>query len=437
MAPFGRNFLKARLKNRSKDTEDAPGKEIQVSVFNEDKVVCGVTKHTTCADVVQALLEDHKTVSESKCVLHEDSKDFCLMEHWKGFERALPPLTRILRLWNAWGDQKPFITFTLVKTSDFVPHTSNKGSKSKGAKPKTWEQGPTYYSQSLPVERKKRMVKKAFRKLEKIKEKRTTPGAEEIDRMVQLIISQDHTLRQQVQRMRELDSEIERCKLEVDQEVDCCVLEPRSQSVDMHTEEEVQEYLYTSMGVEHLEKQLQKHQELILQLSHDINAELMSGASAWPEIPEEDVQQQGATAALLSQECYHLNVSFHDGELERLQSELKYSLCTGVSLHTQTAELDKELKRYDITVNSMDQECWQLASQLCSLQVGESVQEALWPGTPKCQAHGSVPQLVRLKENLSPTDIIDTDSDTGISSTHSQDSLLPCLDSPPPLDTDV
>ncbi|XP_067091112.1 ras association domain-containing protein 9 [Osmerus mordax] len=440
MAPFGKNFLKARLKNRNKDIEAVPGKEIQVSVFDEEKVVCGVTKHTTCADIVQALLDDHKTIPESKRLLHGDCKDFCLLERWKGFERALPPLTRILRLWNAWGDQKPFIQFILVKTSDVVPQTGKRCSKSKGAKPKTWEKGPTHYSQSMPVERQKRMVKKAFRKLEKIhKEKETTPGAAEIDRMVQLIISQDHTIRQQVQRMRDLDLEIERGKLQVGQEVDNLskLSTPPTQSMGFQNEDPLQDYLYSRDGVEQLELQLQRHQDLILQLSHDINAELMSGTFAWPEVPEEEVQPQGATAAALSQASFDLDLSSHVPELERLQSELKYSLCTGVSLHSQTMELEKELKRYDMTISSKDQECWQLATQLCSLQLEESVKETPRSGTLKGLAHCSVPQHVKLKHNLSPTDITDTDSDTGISSTHSQDSLLPCLDSLPPLDSDV
>lgn len=425
---------------RTKDTEPVQGKEIQVTVCNEEKVVCGVTKHTTCADMVQALLEDHKAIPESKRLLHGDTKDFCLVERWKGFERALPPLTRILRLWNAWGDQKPLIQFVLVKTSDFVPQSGKKAVKSKGAKPKRWEPGPAQYSQSLPVERQKRMVKKAFRKLEKLhKESKSSPGTEEIDKMVQLILTQDHTIREQIQRVRDLDSEIERFGLQVEREEEagsslaqCC-----SQSLNVHGEEQLQEYLFTSDGVEQLEVQVQRHQELILQLSRDIDTELMSADLEWPQMQDEGAQQQqqGATAApWISSETDSL---FYTAELERLQSELKHSLYTGVALHAQIAELDKELKYYDATLISKDQECWQLASQLSSMQLGDSMQEKSCPGALKGQVRCSVSQAVKLKHSLSPTDVTDTDSDTGISSTHSQDSLSPCLDFPPPLDTDV
>lgn len=413
------------------------GKEIQVTVCNEEKVVCGVTKHTTCADMIQALLDDHTSIPESKRLLHGEPKDFCLVERWKGFERALPPLTRILRLWYAWGDQRPFIQFILVKTSDFVPQPTKKGGKSKGSKPKRWEHGRPQYTQSLPVERQKRMVKKAFRKLEKLhKESKSSPGADEIDRMVQLILNQDHTIREQIQSMRELDLEIEQCEVQVQKEAESesSLAQACGQSLEVHRDEQLLEYLYTSNGVEQLELQVQRHQELILQLSRDIDAELRRANFSLSQY--EDSEQEGAAAA--SWIPLETDESFYTAELERLKDELKHSLFTGVSLHNQAAEIDKQLKYYGATLVSKDQECWQLAAQLSSLQIeDEGEEEKSSPVPLKSETQCSVSQTVKLKHSLSPLDITDTDSDTGISSTHSQDSLSPCLDFPPPLDTDV
>lgn len=437
MAPFGKSFLKARLKSRTKDAEPVVGKEIQVTVCNEEKVVCGVTKHTTCADMIQALLEDHKSIPESKRLLHGEPKDFCLVERWKGFERALPPLTRILRLWYAWGDQRPFIQFILVKTSDFVPQPPKKVGKSKGAKPKRWDHSRAQHPQSLPVEKQKRMVKKAFRKLEKIhKESKSSPGTEEVDRMVQLILNQDHTIREQIQRMRELDLEIERFELQVQQEAEfeSSLAQARGPNLEAHSEEQLQEFLYTSDGLEQLEMQVQKHQELILQLSRDIDAELRR-ANFTPS-QDEDSEQEGAAAA--SWIPSETDQSFYTTELERLQDELKHSLFTGVSLHNQAAEIDKQLKHFDSKLVSKDQECWQLAAELSSLQIVDCTEEKEPMPVPlKSETQCSVSQTMKLKHSLSPVDVTDTDSDTGISSTHSQDSLSPCLDFPPPLDTDV
>lgn len=408
------------------------GKEIQVTVCNEEKVVCGVTKHTTCADMIQALLEDHKSVPESRRLLHGEPKDFCLVERWKGFERALPPLTRILRLWYAWGDQRAFIQFILLKTSDFVPQPTKKASKARGARPRRWEHG---CPQSLPAEKQKRVVKKAFRKLEKLhKESKSSPGAEEVDRMVKLILNQDHTIREQIQRMRELDLEIEHVELQAHRETesDGLLAQACGQSLEAYSDEQLQEYLYNSDGVQQLELQVQRHQELILQLSRDIDTELRR--ASFPPNREEDSELEGAAAA--SWTPVDKDESFYSAELQRLEDELKNSVFAGVSLHNQAAEVDKQLKCCDTTLVSKDQECWRLAAQLSSLQMEDSAEEKAGPAPLQSETQGSVSQAAQLKHSL-PSDITDTDSDTGISSTHSQDSLSPCLDFPPPLDTDV
>lgn len=421
---------------RTKDTEPVVGKEIQVTVCNEEKVVCGVTKHTTCADMIQALLEDHKSVPESKRLLHGEPKDFCLVERWKGFERALPPLTRILRLWYAWGDQRPFIQFILVKTSDFVPQPTKKAGKARGARPKRWEHGCPQYPQSLPAEKQKRIVKKAFRKLEKLhKESKSSPGAEEIDQMVKLILNQDHTIREQIQQMRELDMEIEHFELQVQRksESDSLLAQACGQSLEAYSEEQLQEYLFTSDGVQHLEMEVQRHQELILQLSRDIDTELRR--ATFPLEHDEDCEKEGAAAA--SWIPSEIDESFYSAELQRLEDELKNSLFAGVSLHNQAAEVDKQLTCCDTTLVSKDQECWHLAAQLSSLQIEDSTEEKSSAVTLQSETQCNVSQTAKLKHSLSPLDITDTDSDTGISSTHSQDSLSPCLDFPPPLDTDV
>ena len=420
------------------------GKEIQVTVCNEEKVVCGVTKHTTCADMIQALLEDHKSAPESKWLLHGEPKDFCLVEHWKGFERALPPLTRILRLWYAWGDQRPFIHFTLVRNSDFVPHSAKRGGKPKSVRPKRGKHSQQQQQQQpAPVERQKRIVKKAFRKLEKLhKESRSSPGAEEVDRMVQLILNQDRTIREQIQRMKELDREIQRTAVqeqkeqEQEQEEESSEDPPAGRGLDVcGGEEQLQEYIYASDGVRHLEQQVQRHQELILQLSRDIEGELRRGAAPLSQRP--DSQQEGAAAPAAA--CWIPADSewLYAAEVEKLQEELSCSLLAGMSLHNQAADMERQLKYYDSTLASKDQELWQLAAHLSSLQTAEAAEEEPPRAESRASASQAGAQSLKLKPSPSPPDVTDTDSDTGISSTHSQDSLSPPQDFPPPLDTDV
>ncbi|KAI2653484.1 Ras association domain-containing protein 9 [Labeo rohita] len=438
MAPFGKNFLKARLKNRSKVVEETtPGKEIQVLVCREEKVVCGVTKHTTCADVVKALLEDHQTLPESKRLLHGEPKDFCILERWKGFERALPPLTRILRLWNAWGDERPFIQFVLMKISDFVPSSkgAKRASKSRGARSKRWEQGPAQYAKTVSAEKQKRMVKKAFRKLEKIQNAETSEGSEEISKLVQLIISQDQTIRQQIHQMREIDLEIEHAEKQLTNSPT-----PRSSITESddgqslsQLDSQLQEYLYTSDGLEQLELHVCRHQELIDQLSQDIDLELRNWTSDLEDL-------KGAAAASPELELEpNLSLSSSDLlELESLRSELQSSMRAGLSLHAQTQEIEKELQRNKTAMQSQNQEYQHLVAQLSALELGACPDQPS-PVSLKSQIRATVSQQTagKVKLTCSPTDATDTDSDTGISSTHSQDSLSPCMDRSPPLDTDV
>lgn len=458
---------------RSKEAEESPGKEIQVCVCQEEKVVCGVTKHTTCADMVQALLDDHGSLPESRRLLHGEPKDFCLVERWKGFERALPPLTRILRLWNAWGDEKPSVQFLLVKTSECAPptkaSTGKRSSRSRsaaaaGGRARRWEQCPAQYAKTLPAERQKRLVKKAFRKLERIRRESESAattaagsspgkqeGSEEIDSMVQLIISQDHTIRQQVQRMRELDLQIELAErflrlegvgaaAEASEGSGASSNSPRRSLTDSCEgqslcEDGLQGYPHTNDSVEQMEEQLRRHQELILQLSHDIDAELQN-SDWWPGAEEEEAAQ-GATAA-------PLDLGMDAPELESIRAELELSMRAGLSLFSQTQDMDRELQCRDTALHSKDQECQLLAAQLSALQLGESPPQ-LGPSPLKNQSRCGVTQQQplqqqqgedKLRQGLT-ADAIDTDSDTGISSTHSQDSLSPTVNRRPPLDTDV
>ncbi|KAJ8381842.1 hypothetical protein SKAU_G00026200 [Synaphobranchus kaupii] len=434
MAPFGRNFLKARLRNRSdnKDRALPAGEEIQVWVCQEEKVVCGVSKHTTCADVVQALLEDHKTATEDKRSLQGEPKEFCLLERWKGFERALPPLTRIIRLWNAWGDEKPFVQFVLVKVNESVTLSSKRSSKPKGplSKSKRWEQGPVKYVNSLPVDRQKRMVRKAFRKLEKIHKDRTPTqdrDEEGISSLVQLIIAQDHTIRQQIHRMSELDLEIERIEWESSASPDQDV-SPRLSFSD-HTggqlkDDQLQEYLYSSNGIDQLETQLRKHRDLIEKLSHDIDSEIKSRCITGTQEP------QGAAASM----DFDAVSGCNDAELERLRWDLEHSMRRGLALQVQATELEKELNQNEGVLSSKSQECEHLAMQLSYLCIADSAAYTI-SDVPTFQAMSCSVQN-KLGQILSQTDAADTDSDTGISSTHSQDSLSPYGDIPH-LDTDV
>ena len=193
---------------------DSEEKEIVVWVCQEEKIVCGLTKRTTSADVIQALLEEHETTFGEKRFLLGKPSDYCIIEKWRGSERVLPPLTRILKLWKAWGDEQPNMQFVLVKADAFLPVPLWRTAEAKLVQntEKLWELSPANYMKTLPPDKQKRIVRKTFRKLAKIKQDTVSQERDSMETLVHLIISQDHTINQQVKRMKELDLEIEKCE---------------------------------------------------------------------------------------------------------------------------------------------------------------------------------------------------------------------------------
>ncbi|KAA0715055.1 Ras association domain-containing protein 9 PAM COOH-terminal interactor protein 1 [Triplophysa tibetana] len=419
MAPFGKNFLKARLKNRSKAAEETEGKEIQVRVFQEEKIVCGVTKHTTCADLVEALLEDHKTIPESKRLLHGEPKDFVS--------------------WNGGRDLRELCHLSLESSDCGTLGGAKRASRSRGARSRRLDKAPAQYAKTVTAEKQKRMVKKAFRKLEKIQKEDTSEGSEEISKMVRLIISQDQTMRQQIQQMRELDLEIEH----LERQVKSSPTPPSSltecedgQALPLFSSEldnQMQEYFNTSDGIEQLDLHICRHQELIDRLSRDIDLELRS--NPWTFDSEE--LKRGAAASPEPELGSDLTLSSSDLlELESLRSELQSSMRAGLSLHSQAQDIEKELQQNNTALQSRNQEYQHLVAQFGTLELGTCPDQ---PVSLKSQNRAAVSQQTsgKIRQTCVPTDATDTDSDTGISSTHSQDSLSPCVDRSPPLDTDV
>ena len=96
---------------------------IVIRVGTEEKEISGLTKRTTCAEVLEALFKDEQTfysLNQSNEGLHgknlnELKKKFVIMEDWRGCEKALSAQTRILAVWRAWGEEQRNVKFLLKK----------------------------------------------------------------------------------------------------------------------------------------------------------------------------------------------------------------------------------------------------------------------------------------------------------------------------------
>lgn len=423
MAPFGRNILKTRHKNRSPTKDmDSEEKEIVVWVCQEEKIVCGLTKRTTSTDVIQALLEEHEATFGEKRYLLGKASDYCIVEKWRGSERALPPLTRILKLWKAWGDEQANMQFVLVKADAFLPVPLWRTAETKLVQnsEKPWELSPANYMKTLPPDKQKRIVRKTFRKLAKIKQDTVSHDRDHMETLVHLIISQDHTIHQQVQRMKELDMEIEKCEAKIHLDrvgrdggnyVQEAYLMPKfsenEPKLDCPPEDsQAPKDLNDSEGMAQLEERLQYYRVLIEKLSAEIEREVKSSGIDGSEDTE------GAAAWELE-----------NSDLENMKCDLEKSMKAGLKIHSHLSGIQKEIKYSDSLLQMKAREYELLAKEFSSLHLSNKDGCQLKENRGKeSGAPGSGEEIPPLTPGVLNTYTNDTDSDTGISSNHSQDS---------------
>ncbi|XP_078424051.1 ras association domain-containing protein 9-like [Cetorhinus maximus] len=406
------------------------GAEISVWVCQEEKVVCGLTKRTSCAQVVRALLKDHLANAGDTRLLHAPPRDYCIVEKWRGFERFLPPLTKLLRLWVSWGEEQPNVHFVLVKWGASLPVPGLRAAEAKVVQNTQGQRdlSPAQYIQNLPADKQKRMVRKAFKKLAKMKKLRQ--GREGIETLVHLIVSQDHTIRQQLQRMKELDQDIDRFESRMHLEriqkegenyvQETYLLESGRQACGSGR---LQEYLNRREEVLQLEAGVQQRRETIETLNQDIEQELWK---AWGRASAQEQGQRDPDPLCQDRQSWR-------AEAERVESELERGMCNAFQLRENLLEVQEKVGRQEVLLSEKREEWDRLVQQLESLNLPEEAESGA-PLTGVCMdpAQCSSPPRNTVKNQcsapLSPSDVNDTDSDTGISSTHSQDSEPPCVE---------
>uniref|UniRef100_A0A8C5RM79 Ras association domain-containing protein 9 n=1 Tax=Laticauda laticaudata TaxID=8630 RepID=A0A8C5RM79_LATLA len=425
MSPFGRNLLKTRHKNRSSVKEmGSSEQEIIVWVCQEEKIVSGLTKHTTCMEVVEALLEEHQTTLAEKRFLFGECKDYCIIEKWRGSERVLPPLTKMLRLWKAWGEEQPNLHFVLVKADAFLPLPLWRTSEAKIVPnlEMHMDLSPANYMKMLSLDKQKRILRKTFKKLAKIKQEGVLQERDNIETLIHLILSQDHTIHQQINRMKELDMEIEECEakfhlnqLESDGEnyvqesylmSSCSSSEQLMEMPYNHQQESSNKY----DGILQVEEGLKHYKLMIEKLSAEI---------------EQEVKESEKNGNIQREEASKGEVENTD--LESVKNELERSLKDALRIHSQLNCIEQELKYRDLMLQRKEKEYELLVEELSGLHAKDknvfryptSEEEMKDNETGTCTKNFPGPDLLQKLTNL---DLNDTDSDTGISSTHSQDS---------------
>ncbi|XP_067445000.1 ras association domain-containing protein 10 [Thunnus thynnus] len=468
--------------------------KISVWVCREEKLVSGLTKRTTCADVVKVLLEDQNLrQGASAAMLSGSPQSYCVVEKWRGFERILPNKTKILRLWSAWGDEQENVRFVLVKNEASLPNNGPRSAEArvvqsrdsggpggvlKGTAKTCWTAAAA--AANLSQEKQRRIVRKAFRKLDKMNKKKEQAvskdksSVEKMETLVHLVISQDHTIRQQIQRIKELDREIERyeakvhfdrikrhgvnyvqdtymvdssdasapsdCKRKAERQDARCTAEALAQ---------FEEYARRCEEVVRLQEELTEREALVESITGEIQEELNR---RWMKRRREDrgaeaakdadsVAEEVCLAASAAPEVEPDVESLSDNELvleeERIKTQLDTSLYIGLRLKTDLdairGDLDlslalwetKESELLDLLAKVETMEIEQENNKLTDDGKGElgAVSAETEPASASAEKSSVWVEKARGLSKACSTN--DEDSDTGLSSMHSQDSDNP------------
>ncbi|KAL0629301.1 Ras association domain-containing protein 10 [Plecturocebus cupreus] len=494
---------------------DPSEKKISVWICQEEKLVSGLSRRTTCSDVVRVLLEDGcrrrrrqrrsrrqgsagdpPGPGERPEPPDEDDEDddealpqgmlcgppqcYCIVEKWRGFERILPNKTRILRLWAAWGEEQENVRFVLVRSEASLPNAGPRSAEARVVlsreRPCPARGAPARPSLAMTQEKQRRVVRKAFRKLAKLNRRRqqqppsscsstssstasscsSSPRAHEsasVERMetlVHLVLSQDHTIRQQVQRLHELDREIDRYEAKV-----------HLDRVRRHGVNYVQDTYLVGAGIE-LDgsspgEEPEEVEVVVAAAAPPLDGEAQAAAleelarrcDDLLRLQEQRVQQEELLERLSAEIQEELNQRWMrrrqeelaareeppepdggpDGELlleqERVRTQLSTSLYIGLRLNTDLEAIKSDLGYSQQQWDSKERELQGLLQTLHTLELTVAPDGA--PGSsgpsrelgPQACADMWVDQARGLAKSGPGND---EDSDTGLSSMHSQDS---------------
>uniref|UniRef100_M3YNW7 Ras association domain-containing protein 9 n=1 Tax=Mustela putorius furo TaxID=9669 RepID=M3YNW7_MUSPF len=427
---------------------DPSEKKISVWICQEEKLVSGLSRRTTCSDVVRVLLEDGcRRPRRQRRMLCGPPQCYCIVEKWRGFERILPNKTRILRLWAAWGDEQENVRFVLVRSEASLPNAGPRSAEARVVlsreRPCSARGVPARPSLAMTQEKQRRVVRKAFRKLAKLNRAAESASVERMETLVHLVLSQDHTIRQQVQRLRELDREIDRyeAKVHLDRmrrhgvnyvqdtylvgagiEVDgpSPGEEPEAAAAPLDGEAQaaaLEELARRCDDLLCLQEQRAQQEELLERLSAEIQEELNQ---RWMRRRQEELAAR--------EEPLELDGS-HDGELlleqERVRTQLSTSLYIGLRLNTDLEAVKSDLDYSQQQWDTKERELQGLLQTLHTLELTVAPDGTLGSGDPSRESgpQGRAEVWVDQARGLAKScPGNDEDSDTGLSSMHSQDS---------------
>ncbi|XP_055530655.1 ras association domain-containing protein 10 [Wyeomyia smithii] len=195
---------------------DCSSEEIPVWIKGEQRFISGVTEETTCADLIEALIQQDGVALPATA----DPKDYCITERWRQVEQILDSKTKIWQIWSAWGKEQPEVKFILRRAEG--SHGLAMASTSIGAGATGTERdkdsgrgSPTGSINSAIVRRKRhRAHKSSFAWMTHGTTIHPKSSKNSIERLMTLILEQGDIIQQQLTKLR--DRELQISKIEED-----------------------------------------------------------------------------------------------------------------------------------------------------------------------------------------------------------------------------
>ncbi|XP_063239468.1 ras association domain-containing protein 10 [Bacillus rossius redtenbacheri] len=173
--------------------------EIPVWVDSRQRWVAGVGRKTTCDEVIAVLLGGDKLPELRR-------QGYAIMERWRRVERPLDGRSRILRVWEAWGDERGEVRLTLKRVDWEADSGRGSPVASSSARRRKHRPGklpwPACHETLHP------------RRLAQLQRHHHHPAdssqlPETIERLMRLILAQGQTLRYQLRRIQDRERQIE------------------------------------------------------------------------------------------------------------------------------------------------------------------------------------------------------------------------------------
>lgn len=169
--------------------------EVEIGVWVEgvQKWVTGVTRRTTCHDLIKALLRAQQRCDDADVI------QYVIVERWRKVERPLDHEQRILKVWRTWGEAVSEVRFSLRRVRDGEGvGVGGVGGSSGRAERSRRRQKMKHHAHGTREALHPRKLPKEEAKF-----------SDTMERLMRLVVAQGETIQTQLRRLQERESQIE------------------------------------------------------------------------------------------------------------------------------------------------------------------------------------------------------------------------------------